>query len=91
MVVGWEKRSLDIEYIHLSTFGSDNTVLKQFVQAAIDFSVDQEEGKIAIYEQIYGDWIRSSMKVPRGLSSVILDGNLAEEIVNDIKMFLNSA
>ena len=66
VIVGWEKRNLDVEYIHLSCFGSDNTVLEEFVQAAIDYSVAQEEGKIAIYELIYGMWIRSSLKKPRG-------------------------
>lgn len=91
VIVGWEKKNLDIEIIHLSTFGNDPTVLKEFVQACIDYNVKQEEGKIAIYELIYGDWIRSSVKIPRTLESVILDGNLADEIVADIKMFLNSA
>jgi len=40
---------------------------------------------------IYGDWVRASVKKPRTLDSVILDGNLAGEITADIDKFLKSA
>ena len=43
---------------------------------------------IAIYELIYGHWIRAAMKKPRTLDSVILDGNLAGDLVADINKFM---
>jgi len=50
-VTGDELQPETQEFITLSTWGTDPTILKEFIDAAIEHSMKKEEERIGIYEQ----------------------------------------
>ena len=50
LITGWEKTPTDVEYITLSTMGTDTTILKEFVDAAIVHNMAKDQDTIGIYE-----------------------------------------
>lgn len=56
---------------------------------AIDHCIELEEKKVSYYEiHRYGiEWLKQVVKVPRPLNSVILDDNLAQNLIDDIRKF----
>ena len=83
------KESTDIELITLTTFGTDTEILKEFIDEAVEYNLRKESNKIGIYElHRWGlGWTKVQSKTPRGLDSVILDKQLATDIIEDIKKF----
>lgn len=50
LITGWERTPTDVEYITLTTMGTDTTILKEFIDAAIVHNMVKDENKIGIYE-----------------------------------------
>jgi hypothetical protein len=50
LVTGWEMVQTNVEYITLSTLGTDTTILRQFIEAAIDHSMIKDEDTVGLYE-----------------------------------------
>lgn len=50
LVTGWEMAQTNVEYITLSTLGTDTTILRQFVDAAIEHTMAKEEDSVGLYE-----------------------------------------
>jgi len=72
-------------------YNRDPAIMKDFIDAAVVHSMNRYEGKIVMWEQEWVMWQRRAVKVPRPLSSVVLDKNFAEYLTNDIKTFKKSA
>jgi hypothetical protein len=66
-LTGWEKTPTDVDYIVLTTMGTDTTILKEFIDAAIIHNMDQDNDKIGIYElHRWGiGWTKAQSKRPR--------------------------
>ena len=76
----------------VNAYGTDTTIIKEFIDAALMHSMKKEWDKIAIYELGWMQmWFKRKSKKPRSLESVILDSNLAESIMADIKNFQETA
>jgi len=60
--------------------------LKEFVAAAIDHMMDKDDDMIGIYElHRWGiGWTKCASKKPRALESVILDRDVANDIMADM-------
>ena len=70
-------------------YGTDTTVIRDFIDEAIVHSMKKESDLISIYEQHrWGlGWTKAQTKKPRELESVVLDSNLQQELIADIKRF----
>ena len=68
-------------------------MLKQLITEAIDFAQEKDSSLVKIFQvHRWGDmWEECQQKKPRTLESVILDSNIAETVVNDIKKFMDSS
>jgi len=86
---GEDKQLVSNDNIEISAWGSDTTILKQFIDAAVVNSMSKDEGKIGIYEQHrWGiGWNKSQTKKARGIDSVVLDENLSSKLCKDIEWF----
>jgi len=89
LITGWERVPTNVEYITLTTLGTDTTILKEFIDAAIVHNMAKDEDKIGIYElHRWGiGWTKVQSKKPRTLASVVLDKDLSTEIIADMKKF----
>jgi len=91
-ILGWGRRPHKPQHLSLHAYGTDSTILKEFIDAAIVHSMKKEHDKIAIYELGWCEiWFKKKSKKPRAIESVVLDSDLSERICNDIKEFQNSA
>lgn len=76
----------------LNAYGTDTTILKEFIDKAIVHSMKKETDKIAIYELGWCEiWFKKKSKKPRSIESVVLDSDLTDRICADIKDFQNSS
>jgi chaperone BCS1 len=67
-------------------------ILKEICQAAIDHKQNKSKDLTNIYSlHEWADrWVKVQSKFPRKLNSVILDTNIAEDIISDIRRFQNN-
>lgn len=88
---GQEKKPTKLETLTLSCLWPWNLkTLKQLCEEAMDFALNKDQGKTSIYalkNMWMFEWEKVQSKKPRPFHSVILDSNVAEEIVNDIRNF----
>jgi len=72
---GHDRKLTNNENITITTYGTDTTILKDFIDAAVVHSMEKDEGKIGIYEQHrWGiGWMKAQVKKARGIESVVLD------------------
>jgi chaperone BCS1 len=59
---------------------------------AIDYAEEKETERMKVFQVTkWGrSWEECLQKKPRSIDSVILDGNIAEEVIADIKRFQNA-
>lgn len=72
--------------------GSDPTIIKTLIDEAVIASMENEQGLLGIY-QVGGwssMWVKVMTKKARTLDSVILDTDLSEQLITDIKEFQES-
>ena len=66
----------------VNAYGTDTTIIKEFIDASILHSMQKEWDKISIYELGWCQlWFKTKAKKPRSLESVVLDTNLSENIM----------
>ena len=91
LTVGWSREPKQLETLHLSTWGWSNQILKDLFDEALQEKVKEERSGLNIYVQgsdwPYG-WTKALSKRPRDRNSVILDGNLADDLLDDARSFL---
>jgi chaperone BCS1 len=74
-------------------YGTDTAIIKDFINEAVEHCMKKDSNLISIYEQHrWGlGWTKAQSKKPRELESVVLNSNLQQELITDIKRFQNSA
>ena len=89
LITGWDRRPTKPETITLYAYGTDTTILKEFIDAAVVHSIKKDDGRITIWEQHrWGlGWTKAQSKKPRPSESVVLDRNIADGLIKDIKSF----
>lgn len=89
ITVGWEKRPTELEHIDIVTWGTDTTLIKEFIDTCVEHCMEKENDMVGIYElhQWGLGWTKVQMKKPRPLESVILDKDNADKLLEDIKQF----
>jgi hypothetical protein len=80
MLLGHDRQPTTPETLDIMTWGTDNTVLKDFINTAIKHCMEKDNDTIGIYElHRWGlGWIKAQAKKPRPMSSVVLDKDLSE-------------
>ena len=88
-MTGWDRRPTREEWIVLYAWGTDTAVLKEFIEAALVNTIVKDDGHITIWEQHrWGiGWAKAMSKKPRPEGSVVLDGDIATDLMKDIKKF----
>ena len=81
--------SRDKESFTLRIFSRDRDLARQLLEECRDKAIP-DDGKLDIRTVRYGAWSPSSRIRPRPLSSVILDGNQAADLLADMQRFLGS-
>jgi len=83
MILGWERIPITPQYIDITSWGTDNSSIKDFIQTAIDHCLAKDNEAIEIYElHPWGlGWNLAQSKKPRPIESVVLDSGLTEKIV----------
>jgi len=77
----------------LTTYGRNKKVLHDLIVDAMQHSMNKDQSSTVIYtlDSYHGSgWMRAVSRAPRDMNSVILDGRLAETLVDDVKEFFNS-
>jgi len=78
----------------LYTLGSKRTVLKDFMNEAMQFTLSKDKEKTLIFmKDPFGmppRWRRVATKPKRSFDSVILNSDLADQVLEDIREFLGS-
>jgi chaperone BCS1 len=78
-----------IETLMIRYLGRDSGRAQRFLAAAVAEHARQHRGATPIYIQSWNDWLRMDLPASRSLDSVILPGNLAEELREDAELFLS--
>lgn len=94
ITTGWNRKPMTLEHITLSTWGADNTPIQKLIDDAIqaDFKIENEDLSVYVLSNDwYGGWEKALSKKARALDSVILDEDLAEDLIADAQEFLRSA
>lgn len=78
------------ETMLLRVLGHDQSVIRELIREAHDLAVPSDPSMIDIRVVIWGSWRRIGSKQARPLSSLIFDNNIGEELLNDLRQFLNS-
>jgi mitochondrial chaperone BCS1 len=93
LLTGWEKKPTKQETLSIMCYGQDTKPLRELISEAIDFAQEKETNLVKIYQvHRWGDmWDECQQKKPRSINSVILDSNIAETVVEDIKRFMDSS
>ncbi len=81
-----------MERIVLLVKGRDKQILKDLVEAAVDYSVEKDRGLLGIYETVHSMiWVRRQTKKARPMDSVVLDEDISERLKKDIRDFQENA
>lgn len=94
VVTGWERTPTQMETLTLSAWGRDNKNIKEFLADALMASFEDETDQLNVFVMVddwCGCWEKALSKKPRALESVILDEDLATDLVEDAKTFLSAA
>jgi hypothetical protein len=89
LATGREKKPTKSETLIITCYGQNTAPLKTLVQASIDFFEEKETEMMKIFQvDRWGEgWEECQQKKPRPLESVVLEGNVAEDIISDVKRF----
>lgn len=67
-------------------YGGGVQHIRGMIDEALDYSMDQDKGLLGIYQiQWNWMWVKVMTKKARSLDSVVLDENIADTLVKDIK------
>ncbi|CAA90252.1 Mitochondrial chaperone BCS1 [Caenorhabditis elegans] len=80
------------ETVTLTTLGSDVKFFKRMLEQSAKEAIDNAETGLVIYQAVGPQWIRFGVpRKKRDIESVILDGRICEELVEDFQEFISSA
>lgn len=80
------------ETVQLTTLGNKRDLFKDILEEARAIVMAQHSGRTVMYTVIGTDWRPfGHPRARRPLKSVVLDSTISDEIVNDVKDFINSA
>jgi len=86
--VGWNNKPETQSKIIIMTNGGDVRLIRQLIDDAVVYSMDQDKGLLGIYQVMWGEyWIKVQTKKARTLDSVVLDTDIAETLTKDIRDF----
>ena len=78
------------ETFNIKIFSQNRQLVMDLITEARELAYPPEDDRISVFMPNYGSWSRTAKKIPRPIESVILDNNLTEDILNDIKEFQSS-
>merc|ERR1712159_37239 len=90
VTTGLDRKPTTLEKIRLQAFGMDDSVLRKFLNAAMQSSFDTDREMLNIWvmcDDWWGSWEKAMSKKPRSVDSVILDGTLSSELIQDATNF----
>lgn len=93
MRVGYEKKPVSNESITLFAYGLGHVhILKDLCNEALNHALEHEQDTTNIYAlaRYFNFWVKVQSKKHRPLDTVILDSNISDEIINDVKNFKQS-
>lgn len=80
------------ESVSLTTYGRDKLIYLNILEEARELALRSYEGKTLMYTAMGHEWKQfGSARKRRPLSSVILNGNISEDIVGDVREFIASS
>lgn len=86
--VGWNNKPETHSKIVIMTYGGDVKLIRELVDEAVIYSMDQDKGLLGIYQVMWSDfWLKVQTKKARTLDSVVLDTDIASTLSKDIKDF----
>merc|ERR1711871_361059 len=94
VTTGYDRRPTTIEKLRLQTFGMDDSVLRRFLDKAMEtsFEVDRENLNVWVMaDSWWGSWEKAMSKRPRSVDSVVLDGSLSEDLIRDARSFFTKS
>ncbi|KKY27028.1 putative bcs1-like protein [Phaeomoniella chlamydospora] len=83
------------ETLFLSSFRTNHKILRQLLEEAREVYLQRDKQRTVIYRgsrfglDSSGEWQRCLSRLPRKLSTVILDHKLKQELVDDLKSYLH--
>ena len=78
------------ETFNIKIFSRNKQLIIDLITEARELAYPPEDDRISVYMPNYGSWNRTAKKIPRPIESVILDGNLTNQILEDVKEFQSS-
>ena len=93
LMVGEEKIPEEQETLRIVCLGFDTQIIKDFIDQAVIHCMNKETNLISIYELHHWGigFTKVSSKRPRSLESVILDKDLSQSLVDDVREFQSNA
>ncbi|RCN29208.1 ATPase, AAA family [Ancylostoma caninum] len=80
------------ETVTLTTLGTDTAFLKNMLEDASREAVSKTETGLVVYQAVGPQWVRfGAPRRKRDIHSVVLDGNIAQELVDDFREFTESS
>ena len=91
LTVGYSRQPLKLEFMNISTWGSDNSKLRMLINEAVAVKVQKDSEGVNIYVQS-GGWMGgfefAFTRRPRISESVILDVDHSDSLLEDARNFL---
>jgi chaperone BCS1 len=94
VTTGYNRVPLELEELTIATWAGRIDVLKAFMARALRDTFEDKSDETNIYvlsDSWCGGWENAMTKQPRSKESIVLDGQLAEQLIADATNFLNSA
>lgn len=80
------------ETVELTTLGNRRTLFVDILEEAREMAMSQHHGRTLMYTVIGTDWRPfGHPRIRRPIGSVVLDENISQELVNDVREFTESA
>uniref|UniRef100_A0A8R1HKQ3 Mitochondrial chaperone BCS1 n=1 Tax=Caenorhabditis japonica TaxID=281687 RepID=A0A8R1HKQ3_CAEJA len=80
------------ETVTLTTLGSDVKFFKRMLETSAKEAIDNAETGLVIYQAVGPQWIRFGVpRKKRDIDTVVLDGNVCEQLLKDFQEFIGSA
>lgn len=78
------------ETIEITIFSRNTEIVKSLLDEIRQFNVPEEDKRIAIYISQWSSWTLLSLIPPRSPETVVLEGDILEDLILDVGKFLSS-
>ena len=75
------------ETFNMKVFSRNRKLILDLLEEARELAHPVADERVSVYVPYYGDWTRASKRLPRPIESVIMEGDLAERLLADVKEF----